>query len=74
MASKCSVSMSEQPSARKTKRLYSFSSSWLSEEFEVEYNRETKTYQSSVLSGKDSNVKAYCKQCKVSFSVTHSLT
>ena len=38
MASKHSVSMSEQPSVRKPKRLCSFSSSWLSEEFEAEYN------------------------------------
>ena len=70
MASKRSASTSEQPSARKSKRMCSFSS-WQSEEFEVEYNGQTKTYLGSVLSGKDGDEKAYCKQCRTSFSVAH---
>ena len=71
-----SSSVSGQPSTKKTcttvtKRLCSFSSSWLSEEFEVEHEGEVKKYHGSVLSGNDGDDHAYCKLCKVCFTVTH---
>ena len=56
---------------KKLKRLCSFSSSWISEEFEVEHDGQTKSYSGSFLSGKDGNERAFCKQCKVSFSTSN---
>ena len=53
------------------KKLCSFSSSWIKEDFEVEFDNTNKSYSRSVLSGKDSDDRAFCKQCKVSFSVAH---
>ena len=56
---------------KKPKRLCSFSSSWIKEDFEVEFDNTKKLYSGSVLSGKDGDDRAFCKQCKVSFSVAH---
>ena len=72
MASKRSALDQNASSAKKKpKRLCSFSSSWISEEFDVEYDGQTKSYSGSLLSGKDGDERAFCKQCKVSFSVSH---
>ena len=59
------------PERKKPKRLYSFSSSWIKEVFEVEFDYTKKSYSGSVLSGKDGDDRAFCKQCKVSFSDAH---
>ena len=37
----------------------------------IEHDGETKTYSGSVLSGKDGDERAFCKQCRASFSVSH---
>ena len=72
MASKRSALDQNASSAKKKpKRLCSFSSSWISEEFEVEHDGQTKSYSGRLLSGKDGDERAFCKQCKVSFSVSH---
>ena len=57
----------------KPKQLCSFSSSWIVEEFEVEHDGQTKSYSGNLLSGKDSDERVFCKQCKVSFSVSHGV-
>ena len=59
------------PERKKPKRLCSFSSSWIKENYAVEFDNTKKSYTGSVLSGKDGDDRAFCKQCKVSFSVAH---
>ena len=72
MASKRSTAVIDQrnSSTKNSKRLCSFSSSWISEEFEIEHDGQIKTYSGSLLSGKDVDEKAFCKQCRLSFGVS----
>ena len=66
MASKRSALDQNASAKKKPKRLCSFSSSWISEEFEVEHDAQTKSYSGSLLSGKNGDERAFCKHCKVS--------
>ena len=56
------------------KRLCTFSTKWINERFEVDIDGEKKSYSGSVLSGKNGEERAFCNQCKTSFSVSHGGT
>ena len=66
------INMTSKP--KKTKHLCTFSTTWINEQFEVDIDGEKKSYSGTVLSGKNGEERAFCNQCKTSFSVSHGGT